>query len=74
MLELRVRQDGGDAETGAGLEAGGGLRYADPSSGVSMDLKARTLLAHAESATANGGCRERCGLRRALRAGASRSR
>ena len=49
LLELGVRQDGGDAETGAGLEAGGGLRYADPSSGVSMDLKARTLLAHAES-------------------------
>ena len=49
LLELGVRNDGGDAETGAGLEAGGGLRYADPSSGVSMDLKARTLLAHAES-------------------------
>ena len=49
LLELGVRQDGGDAETGAGLEAGGGLRYADPSSGVSMDLKARTLLAHPES-------------------------
>ena len=48
-IELGVRHDGGDAETGAGLELGGGLRYADPASGVSMDLKARTLLAHAES-------------------------
>ena len=48
-LELGVRRDGGDAETGTGLELGAGLAYADPASGVSMDLRARTLLAHAES-------------------------
>ena len=48
-LELGVRQDGGDAETGMGLVLGGGLRYADPGSGVSMELGARTLLAHADS-------------------------
>ena len=48
-LEIGARHDGGDAETGMGLEIGGGLRYADPSSGVSMDLKARGLLAHEES-------------------------
>ena len=27
-LELGLRHDGGDAETGTGLEAGAGLRYA----------------------------------------------
>ena len=48
-LEIGARHDGGDAETGMGLEIGGGLRYADPSSGVSMDLRARGLLAHEES-------------------------
>ncbi|MYE02650.1 MAG: hypothetical protein F4Y03_15515, partial [Alphaproteobacteria bacterium] len=48
-VEAGVRHDGGDAETGAGLELGGGLRYEDPSAGVSMDLRARTLVAHAAS-------------------------
>lgn len=51
--ELGAVHDGGAADTGAGLEAGGGLRYADPSSGVSMNLGARTPLAHAGS-----GCRK----------------
>ena len=48
-LEVGLRQDGGDAETGTGLELGGGVAYADPASGLAMDLKARTLVAHAES-------------------------
>ena len=46
---MGLRHDGGDAETGAGLEVGGGLAWSDPSSGVSADLRARTLVAHAES-------------------------
>ena len=49
LLEVGLRQDGGDAETGTGLELGGGLAYADRASGLSMDLRARTLVAHAES-------------------------
>ena len=38
-LELGVRHDGGDAETGTGLEFGAGLGYADPSPGLDMALR-----------------------------------
>ena len=44
--ELGVRWDGGDGETGLGLEVGGGLGYAVPGSGLRMDANGRTLLAH----------------------------
>ena len=33
-LELGLRLDGGDAETGTGVEAGFGLQYADPRPGA----------------------------------------
>ena len=46
-LELGVRQDGGDAETGTGIEAGAGLRYAG--GGVTVEGSVRTLLAHDET-------------------------
>ena len=42
-LELGVRHDGGDAETGAGVEVGGGLSYAVP--GVTAEVRGRGLLA-----------------------------
>ena len=48
-LELGVRHDGGDAETGAGVELGGGISWADTASGLSIEAKARTLVAHADS-------------------------
>ena len=48
-LELGLRHDGGDAETGAGVEFGGGVTYADPSSGLSFEATARMLVAHADS-------------------------
>ena len=38
-VELGVRHDGGDAETGTGLEFGAGLGYADPSRGLDMALR-----------------------------------
>ena len=47
-LELGVRQDGGDAETGTGMEFGAGLGYADPSRGLDMTLRVHGLAAHAE--------------------------
>ena len=47
-LELGVRHDAGDAETGTGLEIGAGLGYADPSRGLDMALKAHGLAVHAE--------------------------
>ena len=48
-LEVGLRHDGGDADTGAGVEVGGGMVYADPSSGLSLEAKARMLVAHADS-------------------------
>ena len=47
-LELGVRHDAGDAETGTGLEVGGGLGYADPSRGLEAALKVHGLAVHAE--------------------------
>ena len=46
-LELGVRQDGGDAETGTGIEAGAGLRYAG--GGVTVEGSVRTLVSHEDS-------------------------
>ena len=43
-LQIGLRHDGGDAETGSGVEVGAGLRY---SAGMlSIDAQVRTLLAH----------------------------
>ena len=38
--------DGGDAETGFGLDVGGGLSWSHPASGLSAELRARGLLTH----------------------------
>ena len=48
-LEVGLRQDGGDAETGTGVELGAGLAWADPASGVSVELRGRWLAAHESS-------------------------
>ena len=45
-IEIGMRYDGGDGETGNGLEAAGGLRYSDPSSGLTMEGRIRGLLSH----------------------------
>ena len=45
-LEVGARHDGGDAETGFGVELGGGIAWNDPSLGLSLDLSGRTLIAH----------------------------
>ena len=45
-FELGVRYDDGDAETGFGMELGGGLQYADPVWGLIVETRARALLAH----------------------------
>ena len=47
-LELGLRHDGGDAETGTGVEFGTGLGYADPSRGLDMALKVHGLAVHDE--------------------------
>ena len=45
-LEMGLRHDGGDAETGSGLEIGGGLAWTDSERGISIDLTGRTLALH----------------------------
>ncbi len=46
-LEIGLRHDGGDAETGSGVELGGGLRWTN-SGGLTMEVRARGLIAHEE--------------------------
>ena len=45
-VELGLRRDGGDAETGAGLDVGGGVVFTDAVMGLSLDVRVRTLLMH----------------------------
>ena len=45
-LEVGVRHDGGDAETGFGLDVGGGLSWSHAASGLSAELSGRGLLTH----------------------------
>ena len=45
-LELGLRHDAGDAETGFGADIGAGLSLAAPSRGLSAELRARGLLTH----------------------------
>ncbi len=45
-LELGLRHDGGDGETGHGVEVGAGLRWADPARGLTGEVHGRVLLAH----------------------------
>ena len=48
-LEVGVRHDGGDAETGLGLEVGGSLGYTHSQRGVALQATARRLLVHQAS-------------------------
>ena len=48
-VELGVRHDWGDAETGFGLELGGRVQYADPTLGLTIEAAVRGLLTHEDS-------------------------
>ncbi len=48
-LEVGVRHDGGDAETGFGLDLGIGLALSDPERGLQAEMRGRGLLAHESS-------------------------
>lgn len=47
-FEFGVRHDGGDAETGTGVEFGGGVAWCDAASGFSIEGRARMLVTHAD--------------------------
>ena len=46
LVEVGLRHDGGDAETGAGMDVGGGVMVASPGTGLAVDLRVRMLLVH----------------------------
>ena len=48
-VEIGLRHDWGDAETGFGLELGGRVQYADPTIGLTIEAAVRGLLAHEDS-------------------------
>ena len=45
-VEVGLRHDGGDAETGAGMDVGGGLVVSDASTGLAIDVRVRMLVMH----------------------------
>ncbi len=45
-VEVGVRHDWGDAETGFGVEVGGRVQYADPTLGLTVEGAVRGLVAH----------------------------
>ena len=46
MVEVGFRQDAGDAETGAGMDIGGGVVVADTGTGLAVDVRVRMLVVH----------------------------
>ena len=47
-VEAGLRRDGGDVDEGTGVEVGGGVRFTNPAAGLTMELRARGLVAHEE--------------------------
>ena len=45
-LEMGLRHDGGDAETGFGVEAGGSINWTNPNRGFDINLEGRMLVLH----------------------------
>ena len=46
LVEVALRHDGGDGETGTGVELGGGFLYENPNLGLSVSGRGRWLAAH----------------------------
>ena len=67
-VEVGLRRDGGDAETGAGMDVGGGLAFTDTVTGLSLDVRVRTLVVHQAEGSPTAGCRCRWGGTRRRRA------
>ena len=54
-LELGLRHDDGDAETGFGVDVGAGLGWSDPARGFSAEVHARGLLTHESAGLSDRG-------------------
>ncbi len=48
-LEIGMRRDGGDVDSGLGIDLGGTLRYADPALGLTVETSGRHLVAHQDA-------------------------
>ena len=55
MVEVGLRHDSGDAETGAGMDIGGGLLMSDTATGLAVDVRVRTLVVHQAAGFAERG-------------------
>ena len=49
QVRAGMRYDGGDTESGLGMEAGGGFTFLDPNLGLTIRVHGRTLLTHEQS-------------------------
>ena len=54
-LEIGARHDGGHAETGVGLEIGGGVMWSVPALGIGVTAESRALIAHVDDRLADWG-------------------
>ena len=54
-VEIGIRQDGGDAKTGRGMDLGAGLVLADGVTGLAVDIRVRRLLVHHAEGFAESG-------------------
>ena len=54
-LEVGARHDDGGAETGFGVEVGGGIAWTDPRLGLKLDLLGRALVSHEDDAMGDRG-------------------
>ena len=54
-VEIGIRQDGGDAETGRGMDMGVGVVLADGVTGLAVDIRVRRLLVHQADGFAESG-------------------
>ena len=54
-VEAALRRDGGDAESGLGIDAGGGLSYEHAALGLSLGLRGRALVVHETAELAEWG-------------------
>ena len=54
-VEIEIRHDGGDAETGRGMDLGAGLVLADGVTGLAVDIRVRRLLVHQAEGFAESG-------------------
>ncbi len=48
-LESALRHDGGDAESGFGIEVGGGVQWIDSKRGLNLQIQGRSLITHHDS-------------------------